>query len=608
MFKKEKKKTLKVDKKFIEYEGFNSDLNLIKKGHRFIKPYEVTSTSYESDLPEQILDEHTELIYMDKKIYALYAVEADTAEEALLVFQKMEEEKPIKALPILKWFQMLSRFTGREAPSELPTTKKKPTAISLVLPFNVNSSQKSVELSGETARTLLLTGFPSKIFPGFASELMELSNKLIVSAHFDRMDIDRCLKGLSYMDARPMRKSVMKDFLTAEKSEGRKIYDTAFFVFYRGVQDEVDAFVDRLNLFLEKYLVQKSDLDYQQRKAAMSVLPLCNNEIQYNRVFSMKDIASLLPLSRLQDAKKTPSAVPYGCDLIQGSISYSRLLNRENGAILSTDSTWAVDKAVQEISFYKDHVSEIVALSDRDTDTSMFVPDGKNMSEQMLSLDDASDFMKQALVSRWAFNAISINGSLSIRKMNLLKAALPKIKGEHYLEDFVEAITDNDVKRTLSMNPCPRRFYYTAYEDGNVGVLKVQGDKSIEREMGYALMLSHIDDDIMLYSLNTELIASRYPNFEKKDKVIYTMLVGTSETPGYLSDGPTGNVDHVYDDATMKQYISSSSFLYVGEHKIAEKLKLNLANPMSKEQKDVITEPARGNLLITKEVSYILKV
>lgn len=609
MFFKKKGPIHKIDKSFIQYDGFNEELALVKKGNRFIKPYEVTASSYEPNLPEQILDEHTELIYMDKKIYALYAVEADTAEEALPIFKKMESEKPIKALPILTWFQILSRFTGRDSLENIPEQAKykKTAVLPLVLPYNVISKQKTISLSDETARTLLLTGFPSKIFAGFASELMELSDKLIVSAHFERMDIEKCLRGLSHMDARPARREVMRDFLTKEQEAGRSIYDTAFYIFYKGSEDEVDAFFKKLDLYLEKYLITKSDLDYQQKRAAISALPLCHNEIQYNRVFSTKDISSLIPISKLQDAKSAPSAVAYGKDIIQGDIRYSRLLNRESGAILSTDASWCVEKVKEEIATYRDHAPMIVLLADRDTDTSMFIQDGFHESEQELRLDDSSDFMKQALVARWAVNTVSVNGAISIRKMNALKVAIPTIRGEHYLEDFIGAIKDPDIRRTLALNPCPRKFYFTAYDDDKVGVLKVQGDRAIEREMGYALAFDYFDGDMMLYSLNSELLACEFPQFSPKSSVIYTLLVGTSKTPGFLSDGPTGNVDHVYDDPTVRKFIGNSDFLYVGEHKIAEKLKLNRANPMSKDQRDVITEPASGNLLITKEVSYILE-
>lgn len=604
------KLVLKEDKKFILYDGFNEELGIIKKGENFIKPYEITASTYSFELPKTILSDHTELIYTNGKMYAVYSVKAENAEAAVPEFKKIEEGKPVRPLSIIEWFNLMTKYTGRETLTEIPaaTKKKKDTVVSFVSPYNVRPNQKDIEITGETARTLLLTGFPSKIFPGFCSELLELSEKSIIVVHLDKMDISLCLNGLSEMDARPMRKSVMKDFLLKEQEAGRDIYDTACFVFYRGNKDEIDTYMEKLNLFLDKYLVGKSDLDYQQEKAAKSVLPLGKNEIQYNRVLSLSDISALMPFSELRDAKKAESAVPYGKDYIQGNISYSRLLHRENGAILSTDPAWCVAKAQEEIAVYRHYVPYIILLSDYDTDTSMFVPDGKNESEQMLKLDNASDFMKQALVSRWAFNAISINGSISIRKMNLLRNAVPNIKGEHYLEDFIESIADNDVKRTLSISPCPRIFYYKGYEDKNVGVMKVRGETAIEREMGYALMMANMPPKAMVYSLNTELLPCKFPQFMLNENNIYTFLVGTSKTPGFLSDGPTGNVDHVYDDSAIKEYLGKSMFLYVGEHKIAEKLKLNLANPMSKDQRDAITEPARGHLLITKEVSYILEV
>lgn len=610
MFKKNTKPVVKIDQSFITYDGFNQELNMLLKSGKYIKPFEVAVGVYSPDLPKRILAEHTQIVVMNGKIYILYAVKAATPEEAVVEFNKIKANKPIREITILKWFNLLTAFTGREPLTKIPeeTKKKKKSVISEVLPYNVKSSQKQIDISGQVGRTLLLTGFPSKIFPGFCSELVELSDKVIVSIHLNEIDIEKCLVGLPKLDVRPMRKTVMKDFLEKERKEERGIYDTAVFVYYRGEQEEVDAFVEKLNRFLDKYLVGKSDLDYQQRRAAMSILPLCHNEVQYNRVLGLSDISAILPISRLRDAKKMKSAVPYGKDYIQGNIAYSRLLNKENGAILSTDAAWCVERAKEEIDTYKKYAEAIVVVADQDTDTNMFVPDGMNESEQVLSLDKTSDFMKQALVARWAFNTMAINGSLSIRKLNILKTAVPKIQGENYLEDFINAITDKDVKRTLSLNPCPRKFYYKAYENENICVLKVQGDKEIEREMGYALVMNELPKNIMLYSLNTELLVNEFPQFQIKDDIIYTFLVGTSQTPGFLSDGPTGNVDHVYDDPTIKQYIGSSMFLYVGEHKIAEKLKLNLANPMSKEQREVITAPAKGHLLITKEVSYILEV
>ena len=52
MFFKKKGPIHKIDKSFIQYDGFNEELALLKKGNRFIKPYEVTASSYEPNLPE----------------------------------------------------------------------------------------------------------------------------------------------------------------------------------------------------------------------------------------------------------------------------------------------------------------------------------------------------------------------------------------------------------------------------------------------------------------------------------------------------------------------------------------------------------------------------
>lgn len=609
MFGKKKKDSTtvrKVDKTFITYDGYVDGLDMFKKGDKFHRIYELSLPEYSDDFVKEILDDYTQLLFKGNKAYVIYSVKASIPEEALEKFTTIEEGKPLRLLPILEWFSLMAGFTGVEAPEALAAGKKANT-MELIQPYNIKNSQTSIEMSDRIVKVMLLTGFPSKIFPGFMSELVRLSDKITVSIHAEKMDIDKCLYGLdASKDIRQMRLSVMKDFLTNTKRKGNNIYDTSVYLMIEDDAEKIEETSKVLHAFLDKYLTSVSDLDYQQRDGFLSALPMGTNKVQYARVFTEDDLRALIPVSKLRDAQNDKSAVSYGTDLIQGDITYSRLLAKENGAILSTDAKWCVEKALEEMKEYKKNVDYYIVLADEDTDTSMFVPDGLKESEQMLDLNDADDFTKQALVGRWAYESIQVNGLTSIRGLNDITKALPFAKGEHYLDDFLSALTDDNVKRSLNTRQCPTKFYYKAYESDNVGVIKATGKNKLERTMAYTIMFNMIPS-CMLYSLNSEMMVSKFPQFEIRDEVTYTLLIGESKVPKFLNDGPTGNVDHVYDDVTFKRYIGSSPYLLIGEHKVAEKLKLCNANPLSKEQKSWISEPARGYLLITKEASYMMK-
>ena len=47
-------------------------------------------------------------------------------------------------------------------------------------------------------------------------------------------------------------------------------------------------------------------------------------------------------------------------------------------------------------------------------------------------------------------------------------------------------------------------------------------------------------------------------------------------------------------------------FLLIGEHKIFEKLKLSALVGLDKDQREWIAEPAKGALLMTRQVTYQL--
>ena len=141
----------------------------------------------------------------------------------------------------------------------------------------------------------------------------------------------------------------MKDFLKQAIKKETKLYNTCAFVMVEGLPGEVEETTQVLKLFCRKYLIFVTELDYQQAEAYRSTLPLLKNHIRYYRVLTEENVKALLPWSELKKCKKN---IRYGEDVISGEVKYDRRIHRENGFILSSDYSWALEQAREEIQGY----------------------------------------------------------------------------------------------------------------------------------------------------------------------------------------------------------------------------------------------------------------
>lgn len=62
----------------------------------------------------------------------------------------------------------------------------------------------------------------------------------------------------------------------------------------------------------------------------------------------------------------------------------------------------------------------------------------------------------------------------------------------------------------------------------------------------------------------------------------------------------------LYESRHFARLLKGAPFLLIGEHKIFEKLKLSELIGLNKKQREWISEPAMGSLLMTKLVTYPL--
>lgn len=482
--------------------------------------------------------------------------------------------------------------------------KRKAARIDLIQPYHVKKGQKEMELSGRTVKTVLLMGYPSKLFEAFATELLGIADNLALSVYAEELDPKRCLDGVNLSgDIRPARKAAMKGFLEETIKRTAHIYNVCAFVAIDGLPGEVEETFRAVKHFCGKYLISVSELDYQQADAWRSTLPLMENRIRYHRVLTGDNLKALLPWSELERCKRT---VCYGTDVISGQVFYDRRIHRENGFILAGDSGWALEQAVKEMEAYgltpalqRERVS---ILADESTELAVL---GQGRTRQIeVDCEGIPLWLWKAVIARWAVGGLSTNGRTMKKHIDMVMKAAEglgkrscgtageRISGEDkdgIMEAFFSRMGEQE-RRALLLKPFIPVYRFKVMETRYGEVYQVM-EKGTRAEIGYALMFWKFHG--MVYSLNSELLAwNLMPMYKLHEDSLYTFLTRDNRT--------------LYESKNFSDLFRNAPFLLLGEHGIFEKLRLSEAAGLDKEQRNWISEPAKGAVLMTKLAAYQL--
>ncbi len=242
----------KTANKFVTYGGYIPELDMVLNDGYYFKTYvldeintkgmfhemalhdktmedeESTSSKLEKYQLEKTLEESflkpvfhypglkIQMIASGKHIYGIFGIKAERPEKALEQFTLFEQGFPYPAVTCEEWFSIMADLLRLEPYCGMPQGKKerKSTAISLIQPYDVKIRQKDMVISGRTVKTLILMGYPSKLFPAFATELLEIADNLTLVLFAEQINPVKCLDGVNLsQDIRPARKEAMKDFL-----------------------------------------------------------------------------------------------------------------------------------------------------------------------------------------------------------------------------------------------------------------------------------------------------------------------------------------------------------------------------------------------------------
>jgi len=614
---KQKIKGHKVERKFITYGGYIPELDMmVSEDGYYFKMYlagdmemQETEMGSAQEKQEGIMDMPAgfklQLIAGRSRIYILMGTTADRPEEAEEKFRELEEHCPYRSAACEEWFGLMSERLLFEPLMELPEEnkgnrgKKNVPMINRIQPYNVKKGQKEMELSGRTVKTVLLMGYPSKLFGAFATELLGIADNLVLIVYAEEVDSRRCLDGVNLSgDIRPARKSAMKGFLEETIKNKAHIYNTCALVAIDGLSGEVEETFLAVKSFCEKYLLSVSELDYQQADAWRSVLPLLKNRIRYHRVLTEDNLKALFPWSELKQCKRT---VCYGTDVVSGQVFYDRRIHGENGFILASELSWALGQAVKEIEAYTAvpaaEREKISILADGNTDLAVL---GQGMTKQIeVDCEAIPLWLLKTLIARWAISGLSTNGKTMKKHMDMVwKAAenIDETEGGTAKEGHDEIVERSlsqmgeQERRALALKPFISAYQFQVTETKYGEVYQVM-EKGVQAEIGYALMFWKLHG--IVYSLNSELLAWNFmPMCRLHNDTMYTFLTKDNRT--------------LYESRNFASLFREVPFLLLGEHEIFEKLRLSEAVGLDKEQRNWISEPAKGAVLMTKLAAYQL--
>lgn len=635
---KEKKKIQKPSVRkyanhFVAYGGYIQELDMFVNDGYYFKTYLLDESVFgklfankntdealildrqtgEVDFLEPVLHHpgfKIQIIASGRKVYGIFGVKAELPEDAAEKFKTFEQSFPCPALPCEEWFSVMAEKLRFEPFTGIPQGKKakKIRAVSLIQPYDVKIRQKNMEISGRTVKTLILTGYPSKLFPAFATELLEITDNLTLVIFAEEIPAERCLDGVNLsQDLRTARKEAMKDFLKKTIKERTKLYNICVLITLEGLPGEVEESSQILKAFCRKYLITASELDYQQADAYRSTLPLLKNHIRYYRVLMEDNVRALLPWSDLKNCKKN---VVYGGDVISGEVRYDRRLHRENGFILSSSYSWALKQARKEmLDYFAAPVGtdeKVSILAGENVESSLF---GTGVKKSLkLSYNDAPAWLIRAAIIRWAVNGLSTNGRIMKPHMDMVMKAAEGLtettnekqkdgkklqentyRVKEFIEQFLSEMGENE-KRALLVRPLITEYEVleTSMEHGVF--YQVTGSK-VQAELAYALLFYSLHG--IVYSLNSELLVwNPVEMFRLHKDSLYTFLTQDNRT--------------LYESRCFARMLKDAPFLLIGEHKIFEKLKLSEVIGLDKKQREWISEPAKGALFMTKLVMYQL--
>ena len=625
----------KAMKGYVAVKGYYPDINMMVTETGFCKifklpdPIATDRAGYEAAVAGYLRygkDISVQVSHIGGADYMVVAVKADDVDAAVQRFEELGLDCP--ELSIAEWCDVITAvsrrevFTGKEQIGAV-NKKNKPTGsiVPMLQPFFSKPrldakgkpvkefDSKNFDANDVYTRTVLVSSLPEHIYPSLCTEIMKVSDDIVISLFVREIDKEACLYSMGQFYDK-LRKNISKQRMDRmdELLKGEeRLLDIALLISVSAeVKHDVDMMVEKIQGVAQRYLADINYLDHQQLAAFRSIVPLGVNFVRANKVVMESDVLGLMPLSW---CRHVATGISYGTDLeTDKEIFYNRLLAKGSGFILGSDSNIIEKRIIREAEQFAaaGKKVEIYVINPEATPMLYDKYDFDIPTEKLIKEDDPQEY-KDCIYKAMMLYMMGAGNKKGLSNKN--RAIYDEVLAAHpeSIEDFKAVISEKDRilgQKFVSIFDPEAEDYSRVNEPGiccNAPIGKSTRNTFMESTIQLIKQITHTKADVV-YILNADIIVATGALKLAKKMNPNTIFTFTAIT----KDGTA--MQTLYNSNAGKALIEESDFLDITRHSTVDRISLGAILDFDKCQKAVIsaTDQETG-ILIAGDTMYLYK-
>lgn len=622
----------KAMKGYVAVKGYYPDINMMVTETGFCKifklpdPIATDRAGYEAAVAGYLRygkDISVQVSHIGGADYMVVAVKADDVDAAVQRFEELGLDCP--ELSIAEWCDVITAvsrrevFTGKEQIGAV-NKKNKPTGsiVPMLQPFFSKPrldakgkpvkefDSKNFDANDVYTRTVLVSSLPEHIYPSLCTEIMKVSDDIVISLFVREIDKEACLYSMGQFYDK-LRKNISKQRMDELLKGEERLLDIALLISVSAeVKHDVDMMVEKIQGVAQRYLADINYLDHQQLAAFRSIVPLGVNFVRANKVVMESDVLGLMPLSW---CRHVATGISYGTDLeTDKEIFYNRLLAKGSGFILGSDSNIIEKRIIREAEQFAaaGKKVEIYVINPEATPMLYDKYDFDIPTEKLIKEDDPQEY-KDCIYKAMMLYMMGAGNKKGLSNKN--RAIYDEVLAAHpeSIEDFKAVISEKDRilgQKFVSIFDPEAEDYSRVNEPGiccNAPIGKSTRNTFMESTIQLIKQITHTKADVV-HILNADIIVATGALKLAKKMNPNTIFTFTAIT----KDGTA--MQTLYNSNAGKALIEESDFLDITRHSTVDRISLGSILDFDKCQKAVIsaTDQETG-ILIAGDTMYLYK-
>lgn len=219
-------------------------------------------------------------------IYVI-AVKEDAETGAGAIDRVVKAVNNLKALDYDEAMDLIAKLSKKEYLPQDPNAKKKVSVKKMVSPvINVKDGIINFKTSAMKVMTIqVLANHPSI---EIATQLMGLSDTMICSIYFKKVDIEKCKKALN-----TLQYEYEKEIVNKRLSEGKALYHATIIFANFLDKDGIDDYIEKAETVGKRYCTTIDRLDMQQKAGYQSLFPFAKLMIKNYKVVDEDELSAI---------------------------------------------------------------------------------------------------------------------------------------------------------------------------------------------------------------------------------------------------------------------------------------------------------------------------